>query len=362
MYRPQALSFSSLRCVYKHLRPFSQANPFETSRSCQVRLSSTHRDASSQPKGREMLSPGSVLSGQSGRDFTVERVLQKKEGSPLGVYLATCANEKFILKDVADFEYLGDIYSKVDPCPYLRLPQDTVPSRSMYAYRFFTDEFLSLAANTDLPLATTKRILKDALRGLAALHEQNIVHNDVKPNNILVDRKDDKIECVQLGDIEDAAIVPPGTALLGRQLGNWMWRSPEAHAEGPMTTPSDIFSFGIVCIYAVHKRIMFAVDESELGPGEEILAHVLERQISFFADADGIQGFIDLIGRNDSPYTEIFRVIRDGFNAENPWRQFSLWENVDPVFKDLVCRMTVFDPVKRITARDALAHPWFEGV
>ena len=47
----------------------------------------------------------------------------------------------------------------------------------MYAYPFLTDDFLSLAAKTELPLVTTKRILKDALRGIAALHEQNIVHN-----------------------------------------------------------------------------------------------------------------------------------------------------------------------------------------
>lgn len=114
------------------------------------------------------------------------------------------------------------------------------------------------------------------------------------------------------------------------------------------------------CIYAVHKRVIFAVDESELGEGEEILAHVLERQISYFADEDGIQGFLQHICK--SPYAEIFRVIRDGFNKENPRRPFALWEGVDPVLKDLVCRMTVFDPAKRITAHEALAHQWFEGI
>lgn len=150
-----------------------------------------------------------------------------------------------------------------------------------------------------------------------------------------------------------------------------------------MNTRSDIFSFGIVvshgdplmnlafhcqhllnsglqCIYAVHKRIIFAVDESELGEGEEILAHVLERQISYFADADGIQGFLENI--RESPYAEIFRVIRDGFGKENPRRPFALWKGVDPVFKDLVCRTTAFNPPNRITAREALAHPWFGGV
>jgi len=44
---------------------------------------------------------------------------------------------------------------------------------------------------------------------------------------------------VRLADLEDSAIVPQGSAIIGRQMGNWMWRSPEAHAEGPMNKPSD---------------------------------------------------------------------------------------------------------------------------
>ncbi|PGH21505.1 hypothetical protein AJ80_03173 [Polytolypa hystricis UAMH7299] len=37
-------------------------------------------------------------------------------------------------------------------------------------------------------------------------------------------------------------------------------------------------------------------------------------------------------------------------------RTRALWEGIEPVFKDLVCQMTAFDPRKRITAREALAH------
>ena len=64
---------------------------------------------------------------------------------------------------------------------------------------------------------------------------------DVKkqPNNIV-------IQHVQLADLEDAAYVPPGSNIVGKQVGNEMWRSPEAHAQGPVNKPSDIFSFGVV--------------------------------------------------------------------------------------------------------------------
>jgi len=54
------------------------------------------------------------------------------------------------------------------------------------------------------------------------------------------------IEQVQLGDLESAARVPPGSAIIGFQSGNWMWRSPEAHAKGPINQSSDMFSFGLV--------------------------------------------------------------------------------------------------------------------
>jgi hypothetical protein len=45
---------------------------------------------------------------------------------------------------------------------------------------------------------------------------------------------------------EDACYVPPGSAVIGTQVGNWMWRSLEAHAQGPVNMPSDMFSFSLV--------------------------------------------------------------------------------------------------------------------
>jgi hypothetical protein len=67
------------------------------------------------------------------------------------------------------------MYRGLYNCPHLRLLQDTVPEQSVFVYKYFTDDLLSMA-QMDLPIAFTKRILKDALRGLAALHDQNIVH------------------------------------------------------------------------------------------------------------------------------------------------------------------------------------------
>jgi len=45
-----------------------------------------------------------------------------------------------------------------------------------------------------------------------------------------------------------------------------------------------------------------------------------------------------------------------------PYKSFSDWPDVnDAAFKDLIQGMTNLDPAKRITARQALEHPWFAG-
>jgi hypothetical protein len=45
----------------------------------------------------------------------------------------------------------------------------------MFVYKYFADHLLSFARQ-ELPIMLSKRILKDTLHRLAALHAQNIVH------------------------------------------------------------------------------------------------------------------------------------------------------------------------------------------
>jgi hypothetical protein len=55
-----------------------------------------------------------------------------------------------------------------------------------------------------------------------------------------------EVEEVRVSHIEDAAYVPPDSAIFGGPVGNVIWRSPEAHIRSRVTKASDIFSFAIV--------------------------------------------------------------------------------------------------------------------
>jgi len=133
--------------------------------------------------------------GQSGCHYSIERVLQE-ETSPLRrVYLATqvnlitlynlraycflsANNQNFILKYIHEVNLtdLQDINNRLrGSANHVRLVKDAIPEKSMFVFQYFDDHLLRLAQK-DLPIAVTKQILKDALRGIAELHDQDIVH------------------------------------------------------------------------------------------------------------------------------------------------------------------------------------------
>lgn len=94
-----------------------------------------------------------------------------------------------------------------------------------------------------------------------------------------------------------------------------------------------------------------------------MLAHVLERQISYFGDEAGFEGLLKHLG--DSPWAEILLVIISGFGETNPLTPFTLWKDVGGTdlnqdFKDFVCGLTNLDPAKRLTAHEALQHKWLK--
>lgn len=114
------------------------------------------------------------------------------------------------------------------------------------------------------------------------------------------------------------------------------------------------------CIYAITKRVVLAVDEEEVPEGIEVLDIVLERQLCYFSDLEGIEGLIRYLG--DSPWAQFIAMVAADFNSDNPRHPFGHWQDPDPDFKDLIVRMMKVDPTRRLTANEALAHKWFADI
>ena len=61
------------------------------------------------------------------------------------------------------------------------------------------------------------------------------------------------------------------------------------------------------------KRVIFAVDDQELAPEGELLAVVLERQISHFADDDRLNGLLRHLAEKN-PCCQGFEVLKRDAN------------------------------------------------
>jgi serine/threonine protein kinase len=107
------------------------------------------------------------------------------------------------------------------------------------------------------------------------------------------------------------------------------------------------------------KMILFQLPDN-FPSGVDPIPFILERQFSYFGDRTGVAGLIEHVGP-DSPWQETFtEVMSRLIKKDNPPRPFIGWQDVeDAGFKDVVGRMTKLDPKQRITAREALEHPWF---
>ncbi len=97
------------------------------------------------------------------------------------------------------------------------------------------------------------------------------------------------------------------------------------------------------------KQVIFAVEEEDLGGGEEPLAVILERQIFYFADKEGLNAFLKYLG--NSKWCEVLQVLRDGLSKTNPRKSVSLWNEIDKDLKDLVASLTKFNPAQTLTVK-----------
>ncbi|MBI1968134.1 MAG: protein kinase, partial [Gemmatimonadetes bacterium] len=116
-----------------------------------------------------------------------------------------------------------------------------------------------LAARRALPPAEIRKILIDVSRGLAYAHKSNIVHRDIKPDNIMFDELGQAV-------VTDFGIAKAqsGAKLTGTgmSIGTPHYMSPEQARAQNLDGRSDMYSLGVVAYQCLTGHVPFDGEDS----------------------------------------------------------------------------------------------------
>ncbi|QDS73987.1 hypothetical protein FKW77_008561 [Venturia effusa] len=192
-----------------------------------------------------------------------------------------------------------------------------------------------------LPIEARKTILKEVGLGLSDMHAKNWIHFDVKPNNVFLNCfVDDKTDEFQL------------------EKGNVMWRSPEGQLGKGLGKPSEVFSFGLLCLYVITGAQCSHPDFDKLECEPEPV--ILYKLLSIFGPLpDALVKHV-----NDEEAEALLRGLSQAIAEDESNEAFEQWSedtfpNLNDEAKSLILRMTNLDPAKRARMSDIMMDPYW---
>jgi tetratricopeptide (TPR) repeat protein/predicted Ser/Thr protein kinase len=130
--------------------------------------------------------------------------------------------------------------------------------------RFLTMEYVDgtdlatlLQRQPRLPLERALSLFRQVCAGLIAAHAKGVVHRDLKPQNVLVD-KDDHVHVADFGLAR--SIGESGMTASGAILGSPAYMSPEQVTGDATDERSDIYSLGVMLFQLVTGEVPFQAD------------------------------------------------------------------------------------------------------
>ena len=151
----------------------------------------------------------------------------------------------------------------------------TQDSRQYLVQEFIPGQNLAQALTIENPYNEDqiRGLLKNLLPVLQFIHSHNVIHRDIKPDNIIRRQNSDRqLVLVDFGAAKHAL----GTALLktGTTIGTPEYTAPEQN-RGKAVFASDLYSLGVTCLHLLTKVSPFEL--FDVGEGTWVWQHYLPK-------------------------------------------------------------------------------------
>eukprot|EP00758_Cryptobia_borreli_P011652 Tbor_TRINITY_DN5680_c0_g2::TRINITY_DN5680_c0_g2_i1::g.9023::m.9023/K04371/MAPK1_3; mitogen-activated protein kinase 1/3 len=184
-----------------------------------------------------------------------------------------------------------------------------------------------------------KYFMYHILLGLHCLHEAGVVHRDLHPGNILLADNND----VKICDFNLAREDTPGDDKTHYVTHRW-YRAPELVMQfKSFTKKVDIWSAGCIMAELFNRKALFrgSTFYNQLNKIVEVVGTPQENEVAMFSSQSARDYLKTTL--NNCP--------------QRPWAQVCPEAGEDAI--DLLSKLLAFNPNTRITADEALRHPYF---
>ncbi|GMY10683.1 mitogen-activated protein kinase 3 [Fagus crenata] len=200
-----------------------------------------------------------------------------------------------------------------------------------------TDLHQIIRSNQSLSEEHCQYFLYQLLRGLKFIHSANVIHRDLKPSNLLLNANCD----LKIIDFGLARPTAENEFMTEYVVTRW-YRAPELLLNSSdYTAAIDVWSVGCIFMELMNRKPLFPGKDQvhQMRLLIELLGSPTESDLGFVRNDDARRYIRQLPSHPRQPLATVF-------------------QHINPLAIDLIEKMFIFDPTKRITVEEALAHPY----